>query len=255
MMKKIVQLFCLFAVACSISFGQVKFPTDGTENKMLRIELEQPAATCVVIVRVLRTSDPDFKVGQQIEVYELKSATGVAYGFTAPAGEYIGDVVVVTDKVPETASDSWVKHYSQEFSVKGRRSPGPVKPVDPDNPPPDVPDPGLTGLAREVFDLARAVSSPDYETEARNLANVYRSVANRAKGMKSMTPQDMLDQITLGVNEVFTEEIISRWEVVKTGLVDLLIGMNLKETDREGHIKAWSDIADGLEAAANAGCP
>jgi hypothetical protein len=62
-------------------------------------------------------------------------------------------------------------------------------------PEPDIPDNGLSGLAKTAYESALKVFSVSRESEAQELAKSYSSVASQAAALPSMTAEQMTIQL------------------------------------------------------------
>jgi len=117
--------------------------------------------------------------------------------------------------------------------------------------PPDPPSPDLTPLGKAIYDATVKVVDPNRAATATSLAGVFRSAkSSAAADAKVTTGQQVVDITKTMLAQKFPDATVLRaWTGWQTAYKDAVAALKTKDE----HLKAWVEIADGLEAAAKVG--
>ena len=153
----------------------------------------------------------------------------------------------ITDRryaVPATSDRTWVKvraidfaaniFAEQEIVVPGQELP---------NPDPDAPK----TLSQSIRTATKAVRSPTKSDDAATLAGIFRSVAGRAAGLHTMTPESMIRETDNQIASKLSSAARRSWKHWGAAFKSALESEGLSVLDKPGHIAAWQTIAKALQ--------
>jgi len=128
--------------------------------------------------------------------------------------------------------------------------PNPPEPKPPEptpGPTPPPPGPAPDGLAGRMFAAAMKVESPKREAEAKAMAEVYRGVSSSAAATQQ-TPLEMVQLTKERLQTVLDDAGRALWDEWAQVFAAELAALKLSPNDKPGHIDAWNETAEGLEA-------
>ncbi len=222
-------MFVALGLFSAFAFADVKVecPEKAPEHSLIFIVVEQGDFDTV-----------DLEIWRGDSEVPYEQVTGSTEGqrrfvFTGPPGAY-------TVRAFGWKPGSKPEKYKSELVIGGTVPPGPQ----PGPGPGPGPAPDLEGLAKISYDAAMAVFSIGREAEAKQFANAYRSVSSRAAALPGMTARDMTNEIRKQLSSIDnrTKETWEFWAAAITAELGKI------PDDRDAYIRAYREIATGLEA-------
>ena len=126
-------------------------------------------------------------------------------------------------------------------------APTPPAPEPQPEPEPDIPS-GRFGVARQVYQWAASVDSPDRSAEAQRIAQVLRDVADEIKAGEVRGNDAIRTALTDGLGEALDAQASVRW---KAGL-GIKLATLIAELLLAGKLSTWQDWFDFLMEVVNA---